>query len=318
LKDGAQSWSKDYKPDISMHVRPVGEVINEENRSSLDVWVHFDAKYKLEVVEENIDRNIEAGARVTKDDVSKMHAYRDAIRNSSGAYVLFPGTYQDKFEEFDEILPGVGAFPLRPAVTESEDDQRALTKFISSVIDHCCNQASKRERSQFWQNQHWSVQPDSDFGKQPVNAAPFLTQPPADTRVLVAYVRPENVQFVRKSLMYNLRADSGRAGAISPSDQELTAHYVLLWTGTEGSQLETLGLFTRNSNWYVSNSEEMVKAGYVSTSKAATYFACNLEQVFAIDHKSIQIEAVDGAVFGAPALLRWDQISAVSRSGDSK
>jgi hypothetical protein len=118
--------------------------------------------------------------------------------------------------------------------------------------------------------------------------------------------------------MYNLRADSGRAGAISPSDQELTAHYGLLWTGTEGSQLETLGLFTRNSNWYVSNSEEMVKAGYVSTSKAATYFACNLEQVFAIDHKSIQIEAVDGAVFGAPALLRWDQISAVSRSGDSK
>jgi predicted component of viral defense system (DUF524 family) len=98
LRDGAQSWSKDYKPDISMHVRPVGEVINDEDRSSLDVWVHFDAKYKLEVVEENIDKNIEAGSRVTKDDVSKMHAYRDAIRNSAGAYVLFPGTYQDKFE----------------------------------------------------------------------------------------------------------------------------------------------------------------------------------------------------------------------------
>jgi hypothetical protein len=317
LKDGAQSWSKDYKPDISMHVRPVGEVINDENRSSLDVWVHFDAKYKLEVVEENIDKNIEAGARVTKDDVSKMHAYRDAIRNSAGAYVLFPGTYQDKFEEFDEILPGVGAFPLRPEGTESGDDQRALAKFIHSVIDHCCNQASKRERSQFWQNQHWSVQPDSDLGKQTVNAAPFLAQPPADTRVLVAYVRPENVQFIRKSLMYNLRADSGRAGSISPSDQELTAHYVLLWTGTEGGRPETLGLYIRKSNWYVSNSEEMVKAGYVSTSKAATYFVCDLEPVFAIDHKSIQIEAVDGVVFGAPTLLRWDQISSVNRSGDS-
>ena len=318
LRDGAQSWSKDYKPDISMHVRPVGEVINEENRSSLDVWVHFDAKYKLEVVEENIDRNIEAGARVTKDDVSKMHAYRDAIRNSSGAYVLFPGTYQDKFEEFDEILPGVGAFPLRPAVTEFEDDQRALTKFIHSVIDHCCNQASKRERSQFWQNQHWSVQPDSDLGKQTVNSAPFLTQPPADTRVLVAYVRPKNVQFVRKSLIYNLRADSGRAGSISPSDQELTAHYVLLWTGTEGGQQETLGLYTRKSNWYVSNSEEMVKSGYVSESHSSTYFVCNLDQVFAFDHSSIQFESQTNATFGAPALLRWDQISAVNKTGDGK
>ena len=310
LRDGAQSWSKDYKPDISMHVRPVGEVINEENRSSLDVWVHFDAKYKLEVVEENIDKNIEAGARVTKDDVSKMHAYRDAIRNSAGAYVLFPGTYQDKFEEFDEILPGVGAFPLRPEGAESGDDQRALTKFIHSVIDHCCNQASKRERSQFWQNQHWLVQPDSDLGKQPVNAAPFLAQPPADTRVLVAYVRPENVQFVRRSLMYNLRADNGRAGSISPSDQELTAHYVLLWTGIEGGQPETLGLFTRKSNWYVSNSEEMVKAGYVSTSKIATYFVCNLEQLFAFDHISIEIDAQTNATFGAPRVENWSKINA--------
>jgi hypothetical protein len=118
--------------------------------------------------------------------------------------------------------------------------------------------------------------------------------------------------------MYNLRADSGRAGSISPSDRVLTSHYVLLWTGIEGGQPETLGLYTRKSNWYVSNSEEMVRAGYVSKSKPATYFVCNLEQVFAINHKSIQIEAVDGVVFGAPALLRWDQISAVNRSGDSK
>jgi hypothetical protein len=308
LRDGARSWSKDYKPDISMHVRPVGEVINDEDRSSLDVWVHFDAKYKLEVVEENIDRNIEDGARVTKDDVSKMHAYRDAIRNSAGSYVLFPGTYQDKFEEFDEILPGVGAFPLRPEGAESGDDQRALTKFISSVIDHCCNQASKRERSQFWKNQHWSVQPDSDLDNQMINAAPFLAQPPADTRVLVAYVRQENVQFVRKSLMYNLRADGGRAGSISPSDQELTAHYVLLWTGAEGGQPETLGLYTRKSNWYVSNSEEMAKSGYVTASHNSTYFVCNLEEVFAIDHSLIQLEIQINAAFGAPRCERWGKI----------
>jgi hypothetical protein len=316
LRDGAQSWSKDFKPDISMHVRPVGEVINDEDRSSLDVWVHFDAKYKLEVVEENIERNVEAGARVTKDDVSKMHAYRDAIRNSAGAYVLFPGTYQDKFEEFDEILPGVGAFPLRPADTESEDDQRALTKFLRSVIDHCCNQASKRERSQFWQNQHWSVQPHSDLGKQPIKTAPFLAQPPADTRVLVAYVRPENVQFVRKSLIYNLRADSGRAGSISPSDEELTSHYVLLWTGIEGSQPETLGLYTRQSNWYVSDSEEMVRAGYFSISNTTTYFVCNLEQVFAFDHISIRIDAQTKGVFGAPRLENWRTLFAKNEDGE--
>ena len=308
LKDGAQSWSKEYKPDISLQVRPIGEVITHDDQSALDVWVHFDAKYKLEVVEENIVRDVEAGARVTKDDVSKMHAYRDAIRKSAGAYVLFPGTYEDKFEEFDEILPGVGAFPLRPAATETEGDQRVLTKFLTSVIDHCCNQASKRERSQFWQNQHWAVQTDSDSRKQAVKTAPFLAQPPADTRVLVAYVRPDNVEFVRKSLIYNLRADSGRAGSISPSDIELTAHYVLLWTGTEGGQSEYLGLYTRKSNWYIMDSDELASGGYVSSIKGSTYFVCNLEQIFAINPDSIRIEVGSDGAYGSPQMRNWRQI----------
>jgi hypothetical protein len=251
---------------------------------------------------------VEAGARVTKDDVSKMHAYRDAIRKSAGAYVLFPGTYEDKFEEFDEILPGVGAFPLRPAATETEEDQRALTKFLSSVIDHCCNQASKRERSQFWQNQHLTVHTDSDSREQTVKTAPFLAQPPADTRVLIAYVRPENVEFVRKSLIYNLRADSGRAGSVSPSDLELTAHYVLLWTGTEGGQSEYLGLFTRKSNWYIMDSNELSSGGYVSSIKSSTYFVCNLEQIFAINPDSIRIEVGSDGDYGSPQMRNWSQI----------
>jgi hypothetical protein len=108
--------------------------------------------------------------------------------------------------------------------------------------------------------------------------------------------------------MYNLRADSGRAGSISPSDQELTAHYVLLWTGTEGGQQETLGLYTRKSNWYVLNSEEMVKSGYVSESHSSTYFVCNLDQVFAIDHSSIQFESQTNATFGAPRCENWGKI----------
>jgi hypothetical protein len=186
------------------------------------------------------------------------------------------------------------------------------------VIDHCCNQASKRERSQFWQNQHWSVQPDSNLGKQTVNAAPFLTQPPADTRVLVAYVRPENVQFVRKSLMYNLRADSGRAGSISPSDQELTAHFVLLWTGTEGGQPETLGLFTRKSSWYILNSIELSNAGYVQSSKDFTYFVCDLVQVFAIETDSIQIKVDKSSEFGTPQISNWKNVFVVKNLEVSK
>jgi hypothetical protein len=43
-----------------------------------------------------------------------------------------------------------------------------------------------------------------------------------------------------------------------------------------------------------------------------------LEQVFEIDQRLIQIEAVGRKVFGAPVLLRWDQISAVDSAGGGK
>ncbi len=46
----------------------------------------------------------------------KMHAYRDAIRRTAGAYVLYPGDDQPKTKKgFHEIIPGLGAFAIRPS-----------------------------------------------------------------------------------------------------------------------------------------------------------------------------------------------------------
>ena len=86
------------------------------------VHVHFDAKYRLE----NIDglfgaENSDAAAEETngnykRQDLLKMHAYRDAIKPSQGAYVLYPGrsSKPSRFEGFHEILPGLGAFGVAP------------------------------------------------------------------------------------------------------------------------------------------------------------------------------------------------------------
>lgn len=40
----------------------------------------------------------------------KMHAYKDAIRRSGGAYILYPGATNETFRGFQEIIPGLGAF----------------------------------------------------------------------------------------------------------------------------------------------------------------------------------------------------------------
>ena len=44
-----------------------------------------------------------------------MHAYKDAIRRTGGAYILYPGTdNQNPLKGFHEIIPGLGAFAIRP------------------------------------------------------------------------------------------------------------------------------------------------------------------------------------------------------------
>ena len=82
----------------------------------------------------------------------------------------------------------------------------------------------------------------------------------------------------------------------------------MLWTGTEGEQSKYLGLFTRKSNWYIMDSEELSSGGYVSSIKSSTYFVCNLEQIFAINPNSIRIEIGNDGLYGSPQMRNWKQI----------
>ena len=91
------------RPDCSVRVRPRTR-LPEVRQGSLDVWLHFDAKYRVERAREQFDagaprtgvsccggRGDRATSRSKREDLLKMHAYRDAIRGSAGRYVLFPG-----------------------------------------------------------------------------------------------------------------------------------------------------------------------------------------------------------------------------------
>jgi predicted component of viral defense system (DUF524 family) len=302
------SWTNEYKPDISLQVslkKPLGEL--EDFYS--DVWVHFDAKYKLEV-----DSNEpEAEEQAKKDDLSKMHTYRDAIRRTAGAYVLYPGSQTESFRQFQEILPGLGAFPFRPADQSTEEDRSNLGVFLKSVIEHCCNQATTRERLQFWQNKYLASDLEENSESKIIRASEYLVQPPADTPVLIGYVRPENVDFVRRNNIYNLRADSERAGAISPTDLMLNARFLVLWTGESNSQAQVLGLFERTSNWFISDATELEKRGYKRSIDGSRYFACDLTEKICRMPK-LEIEQLSEINFGTPMLSNWSAIFSESRA----
>ena len=77
-------------------------------------------------------------------DLLKMHAYKDAIRRTGGAYILYPGTETQKpLKGFHEIIPGLGAFAIKPS--SQNNGVAELGNFIDSVINHLLDRASQRE-----------------------------------------------------------------------------------------------------------------------------------------------------------------------------
>src|SRR5262249_29606257 len=82
------TWTKSLRPDCSLHVVPL-----DRSRRDDDVWLHFDAKYRVDRVEDLLGDNDYEPALVAKtEDLYKMHTYRDAIIRAVGAFVVFPGT----------------------------------------------------------------------------------------------------------------------------------------------------------------------------------------------------------------------------------
>ena len=79
-----------------------------------------------------------------RGDLLKMHTYNDAIRRTIGSYVLYPGSYNinskrnETFSLYDEILPGVGAFSIKPSIGVLGENE--LKSFIVSLIE--CKKAN--------------------------------------------------------------------------------------------------------------------------------------------------------------------------------
>ena len=108
---GSGTYSVEMRPDYTLEF-----IINDNNYK-----IHFDAKYRLNIEDESFKNQ----------DIVKMHSYKDAIENTLGAYVLYPGEKEKIFEENE--LESVGAFPLNPG--NDKEEKRELVKFINNLIE---------------------------------------------------------------------------------------------------------------------------------------------------------------------------------------
>ena len=91
-----------------------------------------------------------------RGDLLKMHTYNDAIRRTVGSYVLYPGTDNKdgkRFSVYEEILPGVGAFAIRPSNMNSIElnaGEKAVQEFIKEVVGFNANPASRNARTDYF------------------------------------------------------------------------------------------------------------------------------------------------------------------------
>lgn len=145
------SWSVNLRPDYTISIWP--ETLTEDQAEAYEqiVHIHFDAKYKISNLSEvinpiNLDEEkLESRKGNYKNiDIIKMHAYKDAIRRTGGAYVLYPGNGSMSKRGFHEIIPGLGAFSIKPS--RSNSGIAELKSFILQVIEHLTDNTSQRER----------------------------------------------------------------------------------------------------------------------------------------------------------------------------
>jgi len=256
------SWSTELRPDCTLEISSG----DEDGAWFQPVRLHFDAKYRIESVREVAEQAVPSVPlkAAKRDDILKMHAYRDAIRRSAGAYVLFPGDRPWEKTEFHELLPGIGAFPLRPTIGGVPEGREELKLFIRLVLDHLASQVTQHERGRYWTDRVYAR--DKPPSAQ-APAAPFLRRPAADTRVLLGYVKDENhLRWIHEKGLYNLRA-TGTRGRVGIRSRELTSDLVVLY----GNELDMAEILAVGGVPELHTREEMLQLGYPGPGRRA-YF----------------------------------------------
>lgn len=235
------SWTTTLRPDYTLTFWPAGIPESEAEKQELIVHIHFDAKYKVDNLADLIqtqsaheldeEKTSHRRGLYKNADLLKMHAYRDAIRRSGGAYILYPGDQSIRQRGFHEIIPGLGAFPVRPSKTDSGIGE--LKAFLLEITDHFINRVSQREKLAHRIFDIYRNPPGDDHVVNAPLPEPYGVHRdliPDETFVLVGfYHSPQQYEWICRNGLYNFRAGTG-SGSLVLDKEVVSARYLLLHT----------------------------------------------------------------------------------------
>lgn len=291
------SYSKSFRPDYTLSIWPSALKQDEAEEKESIVHIHFDAKYKVdysffkEDKPQNEDEASEIIERVEKEerqgiyknvDLYKMHAYKDAIRRSGGAYILYPGTSSEAppYRGFHEIIPGVGAFSVRP---NNETEASANIKnFIDQVIKNLEDVLSHREQVSKKTQKIYVDKPLTIIDSKLDHLCRELNEEsnPFETKVLVGYYKNnKHLSWIENSLMYNIRyGDNYEVNA-----EMLSSKYLVLYGNKKFEHTYIYELDLSKSK--LMRSQELLDLSYPYPSKPSQsyYFVYKLKSKIELD-----------------------------------
>ena len=245
------SWTTAMRPDYTLSIWPGNIKETEAEEQDLIVHIHFDAKYKLnrillnekepdethtfededtDLSEEDLlmnqEKREEEKGIYKRVDLLKMHAYKDAIRRTSGAYILYPGSENKSLNGFHEVLPGLGAFCLSP--NSIEKDSKEIEHFLHDILEHMLNRASQRERLSYHTYEIHKNEPSVVCESMPEPYGNDRNLIPEETFVLLGSFHDENhLKWILGNKLYNTRTDTGN-GSVRLKQEISSARYLLL------------------------------------------------------------------------------------------
>ena len=295
----AGSWSMTMRPDYTLSLWP-GLIDEEEaERQELITHIHFDAKYRLNKIlleDKDVGDDIDAELAEEKQeqelkiykrgDLLKMHAYKDAIRRTSGAYVLYPGNDpREVLRGFHEIVPGLGAFCIRPG--HWQEDSVYLKNFLSEVKAHLLDRTSDREKMSYYDyNVHLKAKENMTFDSLPEAEGENRDFMADETNVILGYYKnDEHLEWIMNTYLYNTRAGI-RGGSIHITKELASAKYILLHNHNDKAILCKLN----KSGAMVYGYDEMKKLNYPYTEPVSDEEKKHTYLVFPINRKGVENE----------------------------
>jgi hypothetical protein len=302
------SYSKTFRPDYTLVIIP--EEFDQTNwhaaeRAAEKVgrisYLHFDAKYRGENLpglfgaaeqedDEPEDKRSRASGTVKRVDLYKMHTYNEAIRRTVGSYVLYPGIVPQpdeapRYERYHEIVPGIGAFAVRPAQQgQSPAGLDNVCDFVNEILNH--------QLDRFTQSYRIATTTEEIIREEPIeysreDATKETVSLPATSTVL-GYMRKDDIDaFVRGRFFYCRATDEDG----SPLSLDLSTAQGAILIGWSGP---VIGPFV-TANWMarviscrlVTREVVILETGIEPSSGSVHYLLFKLADVSTINSRDV-------------------------------